>query len=44
MKYLSLVLLIGLISGQEYDPETGELIEKKSSLDSTVLQSNSKVN
>ena len=56
MKYLLMLLFIGLMWGQEYDPltgeileklynpETGELIEKKSSLDSTVLQTNSKVN
>ena len=56
MKYLLMLLFIGLMWGQEYDPETGEILEKlynpdtgelikkKSSLDSTVLQTNSKVN
>ena len=28
MKYLLLIIFIGLISGQEYDPETGEILEE----------------
>ena len=38
MKYLSLLLLIGLISGQEYDPETGEILEKLYNLDVSFLR------
>ena len=56
MKYLLMLLFIGLMWGQEYDPETGEvleklynpktgeLIEQKTPLDSIVLPSNSNVN
>ena len=53
MKYLLILLFIGLMRGQEYDPdtgeklynpETGELIENKVPLDSIIIPSNSNVN
>ena len=56
IKYSLMLLLIGFLRGQEYDPrtreplkrlydpETGELIENKVSLDSIALPFNSNVN
>ena len=44
MKYLLILLSIGSMWSQEYDPESGELIENKVSLDSLALPFNSNVN
>jgi hypothetical protein len=43
IRYISLLLLIGLAWGQEYDPETGELIKDQNYPDSLVSPSHPKV-
>ena len=43
-RYITLLLFIGLAWGQEYDPETGELIKDQNYPDSLVSPSHPKVN
>ena len=44
VRYITLLLFIGLVWGQEYDPETGELIKDQNYPDSLVSPSHPKVN
>ena len=44
IRYISLLLFIGLAWGQEYDPETGELIKDQNYPDSLVSPSHPKFN